>query len=211
MGTIRISNVATNITTLGPENRAVIWLQGCKRSCKGCMAPETRDLNGGKLIQVNQLAELILSFKNIEGITISGGEPFLQPESLCELISEIKNQNDLGVIIYTGFTMDELLKTDNPHIIRIVTSLADIIIDGEYIEELNDGVSLRGSSNQTVNFISNRYIPYKHLYEGNNRSVQIQLSGNTFFAVGVPSKENLAMFNKMTNQFKAEEDNKTSE
>ena len=81
MTTVRIHGIARSTTALGPGNRAAIWFQGCMRSCKGCMSPDSRPLNGGTEWIVDKLVGDICAIENIEGITISGGEPFLQIDS----------------------------------------------------------------------------------------------------------------------------------
>lgn len=198
--TVRLHNIIMHTTALGPETRMAIWFQGCERHCKGCMSPKSRPLNGGRLIRVQDLIDTICSADDIEGITISGGEPFLQIEALYMLLSALKKQTELGVIIYTGFTCKELREQDNPMVNEILTGLADIIIDGEYIDELNDGGSLKGSSNQTVVFVTERYLPYKSMYEVKKRDVQVVISGDEALLVGVPDKDMLGTWQKTANE-----------
>jgi anaerobic ribonucleoside-triphosphate reductase activating protein len=71
-------------TKLGPGNRFALWVNGCKKSCDGCIVPRSTYTNN--FVSVDDLAKLILSQDNIEGITISGGEPFLQSEAIFHLI-----------------------------------------------------------------------------------------------------------------------------
>lgn len=187
--TFRIHNVAYRTKVLGPGERTAIWFQGCNRRCKGCMSESSRPLNGGKLASISKLCDVIFSQTGIEGVTISGGEPFLQPEALYSLLERIRNNSSLGVIVYTGFTLEQLKELDNPWINKILSGYVDLLIDGEYVDELNDGASLKGSSNQRVLFLTDRYLPYKELYEGAIRNVEVRLSGNDVFFVGIPSKE----------------------
>ena len=200
--TARIHGIAYNTTALGPGNRAVIWFQGCKRSCKGCMSPGSRPLDGGTVWKVDDLLEKICSLNNIEGITISGGEPFLQVEALYMFLKNLRLKTDLGVIIYTGNTIEELKQMRDPMVDEIITDLADIIIDGEYIDELNDDCALKGSSNQVVNYISNRYKEYKNLYDRKDRSVQIVIEGKDALFIGVPTKETLSTWSKIVKEMK---------
>lgn len=179
----------TNV--LGPGNRSAIWLQGCNRRCIGCMSPSTQRLDGGKLVPVEQLLKEILSISGIEGITISGGEPFLQIEALYELLSTLKMQSSLSVIIYTGFTIEELHSMNNSKVESILAKFTDVLIDGEYIEELNDGVALRGSSNQKVYFLTDRYREHKSLYESTSRNAEVIVSKNELFFIGIPEKQTL--------------------
>lgn len=205
MSTIRIHGIANNTTALGPGNRAVVWFQGCKRSCKGCMSPSSRPLDGGTEWDVGRLVNYISEIQNIEGITISGGEPFLQVEALHEFLTGIHSKTNFGVIVYTGNTMDQLREMHSPLVNEILSSMVDIIIDGEYIDELNDGASLKGSSNQTVNFITDRYIQYKELYDSGKRDVQIMIEGNEALLIGVPDRRTLDIWKLTTEKMKERE------
>ena len=198
MTSVRIHQIARSTTALGPGNRTAIWFQGCERRCKGCMSPDTRPLNGGSLWHTSDLANTVCGIDNIEGITISGGEPFLQIDALHELLTIIRKRKNLGVILYTGYTMEQLRQMIDSKVDQIITSFSDIIIDGEYIDELNDGGSLKGSANQTVNFITDRYLPYKSLYEGKRRDIQILIDNDRSLLIGVPDKKTLEVWKMST-------------
>ena len=107
---------------LGPYKRYALWVQGCNRHCKGCIAPDSWDIDGGAEYSVEEITAKIVNATDIEGITISGGEPFLQQKALCDLIYKIREHKDIGVIIYTGFGYEEILDSE-------LASLADIIIE----------------------------------------------------------------------------------
>lgn len=194
MSTVRIHNTRSHVDTLGPGIRYAIWFQGCERRCKGCMAPESRPMEAGTLMDTSELAKEICKHEDIEGITVSGGEPFLQPEALCDLLREVKSNSALGTIIYTGYTLEELKKLGNTCINEVIESLADIIIDGEYIDELNDGGRLKGSSNQKVHFLSERYVPNKDIYDGTGRKAVVFGDENGLLMVGIPEKKMLYMW-----------------
>lgn len=176
---LRVYNFIEHTEALGPFKRFGLWVQGCPFRCRGCMTPESIPNEGGLEIETSKLAEYILSFEN-EGITISGGEPFMQSDALFELLNIIKSKKNLGVIIYSGYEYEEI--KNNPLI-----SLTDVLIDGRYVDELNDGVALRGSSNQKVYFLTDRYKGYEYMYESKNREVEVRIS--TFEVVGIPSKK----------------------
>jgi len=191
MSRVRLHNLVMQTTALGPGTRLAIWLQGCLRRCPGCMSPASRPLEGGSEWELEDLIETVCRAQGIEGITVSGGEPFLQPEALHGLLKAVRQRTELGVIIYTGNTLAELRRTGDPRILEIVDSLADLIIDGEYVDELNDGGSLKGSSNQKVHFLTERYLPFRQLYEGKSRDVQVFITGKDAFFVGIPYRETL--------------------
>ena len=168
---------------LGPHKRFIVWVQGCNKRCKGCIAKDAWALDGGELVGVDNLVQQILQQDAIEGITISGGEPFLQQEALCELIARVRERKDIGVIIYTGMRYSEIETTALAH-------SADIIIDGEYVEELNDNKSLRGSSNQNVLCLTDRYKDVISQYYGvQGRKIELILSDGATQMIGIPSKE----------------------
>lgn len=168
---------------LGPYKRFIVWVQGCNKRCKGCIAKDAWALDGGELVEIDDLVQQILQQDAIEGITISGGEPFLQQEALCELITRVHEHKDIGVIIYTGMRYSEIETTALAH-------SADIIIDGEYVEELNDNKSLRGSLNQNVICLTDRYKDIISQYYGvQGRKIELLLSDGATQMIGIPSKE----------------------
>ena len=173
---------------LGPYNRYILWVQGCNRHCEGCIAKDSWDMSGGMEIAASELENEILSTENIEGITISGGEPFLQAEELCTLLKGVKTKRDLGVIVYTGYKFAEI--KDSP-----LTALCDLVIDGEYIDGLNDNLSLRGSSNQNVIEITDRYSNVVGKYYGRQgRKTEILFDKDGVRLVGIPRKEELNLY-----------------
>jgi len=127
------------------------------------------------------LAADIVNTPDIEGITISGGEPFLQSAALCELIAQIKAKKDLGIIVYTGMQYDEIKESE-------LAKACDTIIDGEYREDLNDGLSLRGSSNQNIYMQTQRYADKISMYGAKGRKIELHLKGNKVTMVGIPDK-----------------------
>lgn len=182
--TIRLHLTAAPIHTLGPFSRFGVWVQGCCRGCPGCITPDAQPMDGGYEMEVADLATLILRYPEVEGLTISGGEPFLQSDALCTLIRRVRQIAPLGVIVYTGFTFEEI--QDNP-----LTDLCDAIIDGPYLAELNDERSLRGSSNQRLILLSSRYeglIPFGTVQR---QTEWVQPTGGGLAQVGIPSQQDI--------------------
>ena len=106
MSNLRINSIMNNPSLCdGYGYRTVLFLQGCNLRCPGCQNPSTWDINKGTLIDVKELAD-ILRIKCIsKKLTISGGEPLLQTESLLELLEELK---DFDLCLYTGHELDEV-------------------------------------------------------------------------------------------------------
>jgi anaerobic ribonucleoside-triphosphate reductase activating protein len=189
---INVHNMVLHTKVLGPYERCALWLQGCHRTCKGCMSDEARDLHGGKLVLIDDVYTSIASLSDIEGLTVSGGEPFLQIDALHELLQKLRKNTSLGVILYTGYYLNELEALHNAKVDEILTDFLDIIIDGPYIDELNDGKSLRGSENQTVHFLTDRYRGAAYLYDSSIRNTELRVTDKEMFFIGVPDRKTLA-------------------
>ncbi len=196
---IRIYNYQDGVTRLGPGIRFVLWTQGCTRRCKGCMTPMSQDLDSGKNMSVSDLANIIIQSGRY-GLTISGGEPFLQAEALCELVDRIKEERDIGVIVYTGYVIEEIQLSHNQNM-RDFLSRIDLLIDGPYVEELNDGMNLRGSSNQRVIALTDRYESDVNNYGSKKAEVEFFVKEEKVMIVGVPDSDTLSGFK---NAFKEE-------
>ncbi len=138
----------------GPGARAVVWFQGCPLACPGCFNPETHDPGGGHLSDTELLAGEILSKgQGIAGISLTGGEPFSQPEALLDLV-QLLRPSPLSILVFSGYEIAEIRQMPcGPAILNCL----DILIAGPY--DLNRCLrhSLLGSSNQTIHFLTNRY------------------------------------------------------
>ena len=128
----------------GQGIRMVIWSQGCKMACPGCHNPETHNPCGGKEFDIEELKNEITKYaKYHQGITLSGGDPFLQPEANKELADHAHSLG-LDVWAYCGKTYEQL--QDN-----VLLSSCDVLIDGPFVKELRDvTLAFRGSSNQRI-------------------------------------------------------------
>lgn len=189
---IRLYNIKDGITKLGPGLRFGIWTQGCMRHCHGCMTPDSQPLDKGYLMDIDELAVKIIS-SGRTGVTISGGEPFLQSKELTELIERIRKEVDLGVIIYTGFTYEELVQSNNDEFLKLLNK-CDLLVDGAYEEALNDGKNLRGSSNQRAIPLTERYKEFSKEYGTKPAEVEFFFQEEKVSIVGVPSAEVLERF-----------------
>lgn len=154
--TLRLFARQSPTRVLGPGQRAVIWVQGCKFACPNCIVPESWDESAGELVPVTEIANWILAQSGIEGITISGGEPLLQAEALADLIDLVKSRVDLGVVCYTGFRWEHLLQQGTPKQ-KDLLQRVDLLIDGVYMEGQHGDLLWRGSTNQRLLPLSDRY------------------------------------------------------
>ncbi len=140
----------------GPGVRAVIWLQGCDKRCPGCFNPDAQPLEPRRLMTPEQLFEWVRALEGVEGVTISGGEPFLQARPLGESLRLLRQQTDLSVIIYTGYRLEEAEQVEGG---REVLALTDVLIDGPYDQTQPASDGIRGSVNQRLHLLSERYHP----------------------------------------------------
>ena len=137
----------------GPGNRFTLWTQGCSKGCSDCFNPETWSNNIYKEYSPRQILEIIKNFE-VDGITISGGDPLEQEVELLELLFLLKEiKLPKGIILFTGFSRNEI--RENP-LREKCLELVDVLIDGRYEKNLKVDFSLRGSSNQEFYFFSNK-------------------------------------------------------
>lgn len=152
---LNINRIVDKTKVEGPGVRCCIWLQGCSRHCDGCFAKETWSHEKKQLISVEGLYERIMENPEIEGITVLGGEPFEQASEISKLLKKISPS--LSVIVFTGYTLSELIDLHRPEINEILDSI-DVLIDGAYIEGKRDfSVPMIGSSNQRFHFFTDCY------------------------------------------------------
>ena len=139
----------------GPGNRFVLWTQGCSKGCSECFNPETWSNAIYKEFSPIELFELIKNFE-VDGITISGGDPLEQEDELLELLMLLSTMRlRKGVILFSGFTRAEI----SSNIIREkCLEYIDVLIDGRYEKNLKVDFSLKGSSNQEFYFFSNKIL-----------------------------------------------------
>lgn len=150
-----IKRICYPVRVLGPGKRIGIWVAGCEKRCPGCMSPELQTTDGCGNVSVNKVISQLCQIKEpIDGVTISGGEPFLQAEELCELVEYLDANITQDIIIYSGYRIEELHSKNSPYIESILSHIS-VLIDGEYRDDLNDGIGLRGSSNQTIHVLRN--------------------------------------------------------
>lgn len=146
---MRIAGTVQDSIVDGPGLRFTVFTQGCPHHCDGCHNPETHDPDGGSEMSVEEIIKRMLSNPLTDGVTLSGGEPFLQARD-CALIAEAAKNAGLNVWAYTGFTYEYLINSNNPDIQKLL-SLTDVLVDGRFIlTERSLNIKWRGSKNQRL-------------------------------------------------------------
>ncbi len=147
---ISLHRIYHNSVVDGPGRRSVIQVAGCSIRCPGCYVPETHSRHNGKQVSISSILEEILSKRHEnDGVTILGGEPFDQSNSVAELVLRLKSYN-FHIVVYTGYTSEKLIaKSDFD--IRFILSHIDTLIDGPFDSSLIfQAGEYRGSSNQRL-------------------------------------------------------------
>ena len=147
----RIAGITRESIVDGPGIRVVIWGQGCIHHCPGCHNEHSQDPHGGDEITLEDVFKEIDQSFLAQGITLSGGDPFFQPEAFKEIAKHAKAK-EMSVWAFTGYTWEALLvlKENNLHIKELLENI-DVIVDGPFIlaqKELD--LVFRGSANQRL-------------------------------------------------------------
>lgn len=139
----------------GPGLRSVIWFQGCTLGCPGCFNPDTLPNEPRIALAVDELVDRLIGLGNaVEGVSLTGGEPFQQPEGLYALVSALRNRTELSILVFSGYTRGEILRMPLGEEILLRT---DVLIAGRYLKKRHLGRRLLGSANQKIHLLSGRY------------------------------------------------------
>ena len=165
---------------LGPGNRIGIWFCGCPRRCDGCSNPELWEFQARyktSLETVTTLTEKIAQAHRVDGFTITGGDPFFQPDDLSRLLEQIKKISD-DILVYTGYMKDEL----PPEILKNIA----VLIDASYVKERNNNCRLRGSDNQTIYILSEKHrAAYEKYLATTENQIQNFTTQDGYISVGI--------------------------
>jgi anaerobic ribonucleoside-triphosphate reductase activating protein len=151
---LRIHAIKPRSRANGPGTRFVIWVQGCSLGCPGCFNPDTHAGGGPTTLVDDLVARIENEASEIEGITVSGGEPFEQPQGLLALVEGVRARTALSVVVFSGFSRAEIeARPLGPTILNHL----DVLIDGRYVDKLRVARGLKGSRNQSIVTLSSRY------------------------------------------------------
>jgi anaerobic ribonucleoside-triphosphate reductase activating protein len=189
MSKINIADFIECTEVEGPGKRFAIWVQGCLRHCPGCCNPHFLDFVPKKIMDSADIYELIEKSQqenDIEGITLLGGEPFLQARGLSEVAKFCKEHN-LSVMTFTGYTLVALLAEQIPYTDKLLTN-TDLLVDGFFDKSHPETVrNWVGSTNQQFHFLTDFYangIEYDERFS-HGFELRIKLDG-TFSGNGYP-------------------------
>ena len=146
MNSINIAGVEKYSVVDGPGLRYVLFFQGCNQRCIGCHNPSTQIIGEGKDISIDEIVTDVINTPGISGVTISGGEPFLQFQQLYKLCVWLKEVTGLNLWVYTGYTYEKIKKEFS----EIKTVIDTLVTDPFLLEELTYTIPYVGSRNQRI-------------------------------------------------------------
>ena len=146
---ISLSGVTGDSIVDGPGLRLTIFTQGCLHHCPGCHNPQTHDPEGGSWADTEDILAAAAENPLLDGITLSGGDPFLQPVP-CLALAEGAHKIGLNVWTYTGYTWEALLEENDAEKLALLKE-TDVLVDGPFLlAERSLELRFCGSRNQRV-------------------------------------------------------------
>ena len=115
----------------GPGFRFGCFVQGCPHNCPGCHNPDSHDPAGGTEMSVEEVARELLKNPMTDGLTLSGGEPFAQPEE-CLRLAKIAHEHGLNVWSYSGWTFEHL-RDGGTEAQKALLAEVDVLVDGPFV------------------------------------------------------------------------------
>lgn len=153
--TLRIHHLQPLSLSNGPGRRAVLWLQGCTLHCPGCFNPATHALDGGEERRVCDLvAEIEPLRPQIDGLTISGGEPLLQIQPLVRLLQALHRSGPFSTLLFSGFTWTQIQAMPGS---TALLAEVDVLLAGPYQAKQRLASGLLGSANKTLHLLTSRH------------------------------------------------------
>ena len=144
---MRIAGIVNDSIVDGPGLRLAIFAQGCPHHCPGCHNPESHDFAGGSDMDTEKIIARMDANPLLDGITLTGGEPFEQPDA-CRILADAAHARGLNVWAYSGYTFEQLCAAPEK---RRLLEACDVLVDGPFLlEERSLDLRFRGSKNQRV-------------------------------------------------------------
>jgi len=145
---IKIAGYVPESVVDGEGVRLAIFTQGCPHHCEGCQNPHTWDYNAGTVMDTDDFDKLMAN-PLLTGITLSGGEPFLQQDA-CIRLAEMAHGRGLNVWCYSGYNFEALRLATNYSGERLIEHV-DILVDGRFeLSKKSLNLLFRGSTNQRI-------------------------------------------------------------
>jgi len=195
---LSVNRILAPVTVLGAGRRVGVWVQGCALACPGCASVDTWNKDLGIHHEPAQLAAGLADLirrENLDGLTVTGGEPLDQPEPLAEMISELKTQlaswpraAEFDVLVFSGYALHAAEKRA-----RSLWGYIDAAVCGPYRQQLPSDIPLVASSNQELVLLTNVGRRKYPLNDAAHR-MQVVSDGESMMMVGLPRSGELDLF-----------------
>lgn len=200
-----VNKLHAPVTVLGPGRRLGIWLQGCRIRCKGCVSQDTWEFDTTRRMPVADLLAWCAGTAKratapITGVTISGGEPFDQPDGLLALLRGLRRQAataGLDLLCYSGYPLATLQSKHAPLLAQL-----DALIPEPYVDALPLAKRWRGSGNQTLELLSERgHERYQSAPETPaGKDMQVAINGRQIWFIGIPDRGDMPALEELCRQ-----------
>ena len=198
-GTIELNKAHFPVTVLGPGRRIGLWVQGCSIGCKGCVSMDTWPTDAKRAVPIAELLSWCrkVSADDLDGVTISGGEPFDQAPALQQLLTALRawcTQSALtfDILCYSGYPL-KTLQQRHPQVL----ALLDAVIPEPFVDSQPPTAVWRGSANQSLvplNALGHaRYAPFvaAPMTDADKR-MQVAVEGGKVWMIGIPARGDMA-------------------
>ena len=176
------------VETLGYGRRVGLWLQGCSLGCEGCISRDTWDPAAGQTVPVEAVVDWVLQRheRGADGLTVSGGEPFQQPEALADLLDRIAagvDRTRFDILVYSGYSLRFLEKRH-----ASLLGLCDAVVSEPFVAATGPGDALRGSANQhlVARTALGRLRYAETSARPTGRSIQVAIEQDAIWYIGIP-------------------------
>lgn len=186
MATIDISRVHFPVTTLGPGRRLGIWTQGCSIRCPGCISADTWAAGRGTMALTTLIEHIAPWLSEADGVTISGGEPFNQPQALHALLMAIRCRSQADILVYSGYPFEAIARQ-----VESMRGLIDVLISDPFLVDAPRQLALRGSDNQRLHCLTPlgeaRFVSVAEAHPSRALDVMLDDDGSVWLA-GIPRR-----------------------
>lgn len=189
MTRLALSRLHFPVTTLGPGARIGVWFQGCSIRCPGCISLDTWAPDRGVTTVTAVQTAMAPFYTRATGLTVSGGEPFDQPDALKALLCGWRDAHSGDVLVYSGYPLEKL----RPQLASF-DGLIDVIVADPLRLDVAQTMPLRGSDNQRLVALTSvgreRFAAYDRPLAGHEPQLDIMfdnVDGSVFLA-GIPRR-----------------------
>jgi anaerobic ribonucleoside-triphosphate reductase activating protein len=187
MTVLRVNRTHHPVTVLGHGTRAGVWVQGCTIGCDGCISRDTWAADGGAEVTVQAIVDWLAGLPGpLDGLTVSGGEPFQQPDALAALLAAVHAwaPDGFDILVYSGYAWSRL--SVDPAAASAL-ALCDAVVAGPFVRRRAGAFALRGSDNQRVVALTDLGAArYGALDPRPRPAMQVGVEGDRLYCIGIP-------------------------